>query len=458
MVALFNPLTLVLASLCVEWFVVAEAGPFTIKLPYLALFLLTAYAATSFRRISACLLFARQNAAWIVPFILYLLLLGAALYGSPGQNTVPRQFVYLVGCVAFGGCLAAAHDIKPIFRVGAGVAVALFIGVVEITARKLGLSWFDAIRQFVGSGDLHYVVYTFLNTVFNSTDPSGDVNIVTSEKNAIAVCILVVGLIFRSASSKPSRDLLGMIHMSVVFVLLVMLNTRSVIIAAGMGVLLAIGLRLVARPGSGAALLGLKALCAVLAIVLVIEFSDSTPVTDLMSDRFAFEDTSAAARLEQYSVAIDRIEHHPWTGSGFYEVGGYPVHNLFLSSWMNAGIAALFTVLCFYLVLIARWLSFLWMLVKRPERWVLPLAPEWIATLPICPLFRVWISGGGGNLFLGEWMALAAFLGIMLANDLKRRSADPARREPVPPRYRAPRPMSARMARQRIASGATPAE
>ena len=456
MVALFNPLTLVLASLCVEWFVVAQAGPFTIKLPYLALFLLTAYAATSFRRISAGLLFVRQNAAWIAPFILYLLLLGAALYGSAAQNTVPRQFIYLIGCVAFGGCLAAAHDIKPIFRLGGGVAVAIFIGVVEITARKLGLSWIDAIRQFVGSGDLHYVVYTFLNTVFNSTDP--DVNIVTSEKNAIAVCILVVGLVFRSASSKPSRDLVGMFHMGVVFVLLLMLNTRSVIIAAGMGVLLAIGLRLVTRPGSGAAFLGLKALCAVLAIVLVVEFSDSTPVTDLMSDRFAFEDTSAAARLEQYSVAIDRIEKHPWTGSGFYEVDGYPVHNLFLSSWMNAGIAALLTVLAFYFVLIGRWLAFLWMLVKRPERWVLPLAPEWIATLPICPLFRVWISGGGGNLFLGEWMALGVFLGVVLANDLKRRSADPARSERMQPRYRALRPMSARLARQRIASSGSPAE
>ncbi len=50
MLALFNPITLMLASICVEWFAVAQAGPFTIKLPYLALFLVILYSVSSPRR------------------------------------------------------------------------------------------------------------------------------------------------------------------------------------------------------------------------------------------------------------------------------------------------------------------------------------------------------------------------------------------------------------------------
>lgn len=139
-----------------------------------------------------------------------------------------------------------------------------------------------------------------------------------------------------------------------------------------------------------------------------------------MSDRFAFDDASAAARVVQFETAIERIEKHPITGSGFYEIEGYTVHNLFLSAWMNAGIVAFLLVVCFYILLIGRWLTFVWTIARHPDQWVLPLAPEWIATLPLLPFFRVWLSGDGGNLFLGEWIAIAAFLGAILANDLKR--------------------------------------
>jgi O-antigen ligase len=453
MLALFNPLTLLLASLCVEWFVLATIGTYSIKLPYLALVLVCLYAASSPRRIKSCLFFVQQNAAWIVAFILYLLLLGLALYGSPGENTVPRQFMYFVGCIAFGGSLAAARDMRTICRVGAGLAVVVFITVVEIAARKLGLSWVDAIGEFARSGDLHFVVYTFLRTVFSSLN-SDDVTLATSVKNAIAVTVLISGLLFRSASTKPSRDIVGMAHMAVVLGLMILLNTRSVLIAGAAGVLLAIGLRLVTRPGNSAALLGLKALSAIVAVTIVIAFSNSSAVTGLMTDRFSFQDQSAEARVEQYQVAIDRIEQHPWAGSGYYEVDGYPVHNLFLSAWMNGGIAALLTALFFYLVLFARWLGFLWMLVRKPERWVLPLAPEWIAALPIDPFIRVWLSGAGGNMFLGEWVAIGLFLGLLMANELKCRQVEPKRSPGKRRTYTFRRPAGAAFARQRVVSTA----
>ena len=150
----------------------------------------------------------------------------------------------------------------------------------------------------------------------------------------------------------------------------------------------------------------------------------------------------------QADVALERIAQHPLTGSGFYEVGGFQVHNLFLNAWMNAGILAFLLVVSFYLILVGRWVAFVWSLVRHPERWVLPLAPEWVAPLPLLPFFRVWLSGDGGNLFLGEWIAVAAFLGLILANDLKRMAlgaaAELPEAPPAPPAPRALRPVGAR--------------
>lgn len=421
--ALLNPLTLLLATMCIQWVVLASAGQHSLKLPYLTLALVIVYAATNLRRIRACLLVVTGNWAWILPFVLYLLLLTAALYDAPGHNAGPRQFFYLFGCIAFAACLAAAHNAGAILRVGAGLAVIVFVVVVEVMARKLGLSWLDAVREFLTSGNLHFVVFSFLRPVFNSLDPTGEITVVASQKNAIAVCLLIAALLFRSAWPKRSRDIVGLVHMGGVLFLLLMLNTRSVIIVAGLSVMLAMGLRAASVGAKNLHFLALKSLAAVLAVILAVGLIEQSAVSDLMSDRFAFDDPSAAARVIQFDAAIEKIADHPLTGSGYLQVEGYTVHNLFLSAWMNAGIVAFLLVVCFYVILIIRWATFVWSLVKDPKHWTLPIAPEWVAPLPLLPFFRVWLSGDGGNLFLGEWIAVAAFLGLLLANDLRRYSA-----------------------------------
>ena len=448
MAAFVHPISLLLATMCIQWVVLASVGQYSLKLPYAAFGLVILFAVSGQRRIRACVFFVRQNGYWILPFILYIILLSAALYGSGGHNPGPRQLFYLTGCIAFAGCLAAARDMGAVLRAGATLAIGLFIVVVEFMARGLGLSWIDAIREFVTSGDLHFVVFSFLRPIFNSLDPTGEVTFVASQKNSIAVCVLVAGLLFRAGSAKPKSDILGMIHTAVILFLLLLLNTRSVIIVAGVSLILVMTLGELAKRVHNLQVLALKALAAILAVAIAISLSTPTPVGELIGDRFAFDDASAAARVVQFEAAIDRIEEHPITGSGFYEVAGYTVHNLFLSAWMNAGIFAFLFVVSFYVLLVGRWVSFVWNLVRHPERWVLPLAPEWVAPLPLLPFFRVWLSGDGGNLFLGEWIAVAAFLGLILANDLKRMAlgaaAELPEAPPAPSAPRALRPVGAR--------------
>lgn len=442
---LVHPLTLMLASICIQWVVLASVGNYTVKLPYFALAVIIVYAALDSRRVTACLMFIRQNAAWILTFILYAILLTASVFGSPAQNVGVRQLFYLAGCIAFAGSLAAARNISGILRLGSALAVVLFILVVEITARGIGMSWVDAVSEFVSSGNLRFVVFDFLREVFNAANPEDDVNFVTSQKNAIAVCVLICGLLFRSASTRPWRDVTGMAFLGLVAFLLLMLNTRSVIIVGGASVLLAIALRVLAGQSHNMPFLALKGLATIAAAAMFFMLSEPSPVSDLIADRFSFDDNSTGARVLQADVALERIAQHPLTGSGFHEVGGYQVHNLFLNAWMNAGIIAFLLVVSFYLILVGRWVAFVWNLVRHPERWVLPLAPEWVAPLPLLPFFRVWLSGDGGNLFLGEWVAVAAFLGLILANDLRRTALGAAAELPqAPPASHALRPFRAR--------------
>jgi O-antigen ligase len=418
--ALINPVTLVLAGMCIQWVTLGSIGPFSVKLPYLMLSLAMIYAASSSSRLRACSQFVRQNAAWIAPFAVYIVLLTVALYRSDGQNMPLRQIFYFVGTTAFAGSLAMTREPRSIIRIGASVAIALFIIVVEILARRIGLSWLDAISAFIRGGDLQFVIYRFFRPVFNSLDP--DVTVVASQKNAIAVCVLTAALLFRCASRHPWRDAKGAAVLVAALVLLLLLNTRSVLIVAGVSIVLATLMGAVMRPQHATGLL-LKGLTAVALVVIAVGYTQAeTPALDTMSDRFSFEDQSTASRVQQYEAAVVKIKEHPLIGNGYFELDGKPIHNLFLSSWVHAGLAAFILVLAFYLALLGRWLSILLTVITYPERWVIPIAFEWIAPLPILPLFRVWLSGDGGHLFLGEWLALSAFLGIVLANDLKRRS------------------------------------
>lgn len=419
--ALVSPLTFVLACMCIQWVTLANIGPFSVKLPYLMLSFTMIYAASSATRIAACWQFVRENAAWIVPFSVYLVLLTIALYGSDGQNMPLRQIFYFFGGVAFAGSLAMTRDVRSVVRLGGGMAIALFVIVIEILARRIGLSWLDAVTEFVRSGDLQFVIYKFFRPVFNSLDAGADATVVASQKNAIAVCVLTAALLFRSGSSKASRDVIGMAVLGGTLLLLLLLNTRSVLIVAGMSFVLTTLMSAVMRPEQRIGLL-LKGLMGIAIVVAAVGYTQvETPAMDTMSDRFSFDDQSTASRVEQYEAAVQKIQEHPVIGSGYFELDGRPIHNLFLSSWVHAGLAAFLLVLAFYFALIGRWFSILFSVMSAPDRWVIPIAFEWIAPLPILPLFRVWLSGDGGHLFLGEWLALSAFLGIVLANELRRR-------------------------------------
>jgi len=420
---LFNPLTILLAVSCLQWVVVAEAGSFTVLAPYLALGIVCLHACTGPKKLSAATMYLRQNATWIVPLAAYLIILTPLLWDTRAGTHAPRQIFFLIGGVGVAASIIAGRNIGKIFRLGAALGLAVFVVCVEFLARRVGLSWADAIREFFGNGNLHFVVYQFFTPVFNYVDPTNPDQFSASTKNGVAGCVLVLALLFRSGSARPEKDVVGMAFLGVALALLVVLNDRSVLIAAAASVFLATVLGAFARPARNVPLLAFK--LTGMAALVVFAFGAALPFADLfgtLGERFSFEDASTSSRLTQYSAALDRIALHPWAGSGYFEINGYLIHNAFLGAWVYAGLGALILVLTFYVVVLARWGVFISGVLKRRSRWVLPVAIEWVAVLPVMPLFRVWISGEGGILKFAEWIALSAFFGVWLANTYRRRA------------------------------------
>ena len=417
---LFNPITILLATLAIQWVALAEVGPFTIQLPYLTFLLVLFYAASGPRKLSATAEYVRANAPWLIPWAFYLVIVSAVLSGTDGGNIAPRQIFYLVAGIALGGCIAATRNIRAIFRLGASLGLFVFVVTIEVLARRIGLSWLDAIDHFINDGNLKFVTYFFFREIFNSLQSSTGELISAARKNDVATCVLVLGLVFRSASPAPQRDIPGMIVLCLTIGLLLLLNTRSVLIVGGIGLMLATLIGTAMRPVRNSGPTALKLLGLAVLVVLMVQFSVSeTAASATLGERFSFDDYSAEARLTQINFAIETIERQPWTGIGYVEVNGMRIHNLFLGAWIHAGILPFLLVVFFYLIVVIRWLVIILRVTRNPRTWVLPIAFEWVACLPILPFFRVWLSGDAGHPFISEWIALSIFFGCVLANELR---------------------------------------
>lgn len=418
MIALLTPITFIFVTLCLQWVSLGTLNDVSLKVPYVALALVILYACTGPQKIANMALMVRRNAIWIAPFAGYLLIMGIILSDSPAANSAPRQALYLIGSIALAASLAANRHLARTFRFGAALGIVVLLVAVEVLARSIGLSWSRAIEEFI-SGNLSFVVYSFFREVFNAVDPTGD-PLGASTKNEVAVGALVLGLLFRSTSKITSRDFIGMAFIGLVLGLLLLLNTRSVIIAAGLSLIVVTLVSAARQPHRSLPFLLVKIAAAIALVVLAAGSAfPIDAVSSTLGERFAFTDDSTASRLDQYQAGLAQIELHPLTGSGYFEVDGRVIHNLFISAWVQGGLPAFIFAVLFYVGLLGSWLAFIWRAVKRPRSWVLPIAPEWIAALPIMPLFRVWSSGDGGNMYLGEWVAVACFFGCCLANELR---------------------------------------
>jgi O-antigen ligase len=111
---------------------------------------------------------------------------------------------------------------------------------------------------------------------------------------------------------------------------------------------------------------------------------------------------------------------------------GDAIHNLFLSSWAEAGIFTFLSAFLFYLGLIFCWLG-AWPILRPggpAER--MGISGAWTFVLMVLPLFRAWIAGDGGQFTGVSWAFVAVFLALVTQcrRDVRRQSEPGAPRSP----------------------------
>ena len=422
---------LCLSAVPLTWIPLISVGGFDLKLPYVAAILLglvlclhPARFALGLGRVLPLMALA------LLPYAFYLLVLAAHVSGGETYGIVPRQVLFLLCGLTVATAIAAMGPDQRAVRLGALAAILGFVAVTEVFARRVGLSWFEAVTHFLRSGDFGFIFYNFLREIFIVAAPRAD-QVVASEKNLIAVGLFTMLLLYRAAHARRGPDWAGGAMTLGVLGILVLLNTRSVLLMAAVALPLAAWL---GAMRSGVANLHdflFKTLLAVaaMAVLLLILTRDSAAVAQI-GDRFSFDDASSGSRVAQYSWAIAQINADPLTGRGLQPYGDQLVHNLFLGAWLHAGLGGFLLVSAAFTALVAFWAVFCLRVIAQPGAWVLPVRPEWVAVLPLLPMFRVWIAGDAGHPGFGEWIALGAFAGMIAANALVRSAAAPSARPP----------------------------
>jgi hypothetical protein len=406
----------------IYWIRIAQIGGFSLEAYHLGLLCLIAVSAVSISTPVAMYRVVLYCAPWFLAYVAFLIVLLPALAGTPAFGLMLKQVLFVTGFLCIAAYFSRAPAPAGTLRRGALCGLGLYLIFTEYSAQLIGKSLAGAVIDFLATGSIRGVIYGFFRPLFNSLKDPSDLAFVASLTNSIAVSLLVLAICYRAGFNKRGVDLTGTALTIVVVLLGILLNARSVVLAALASIVAAaVARRAMARAVSMMEMLYWCVAGAMLASAGFVVTLHHSSAFDAIISAFEFNDNSAESRLQQYAWALGLIEEQLFVGHGYVETeSGYPIHNLFLSSWAYTGLFGFVLVVGFYVGLLAMWLHWLYLVLTRHGFWTLNVRPEWVAVLPILPLFRVWISGAGGLPAYGEWIALGVFVGLTLRNEAGR--------------------------------------
>ena len=415
--------------MAIYWVRIAQFGGFSLEAFHIGLLCIITVTCASIYSPASIFRVLVYCAPWFLAYLAYLLFLVPAVAGTSGTVVLFKQALFVTGFLCIAAYFSRAPEPAKTLRRGALCGIVLYIAFTEYSAQLIGKSLLGATIDFLGSGSFKALIYGFFRPVFNSLEDGTELTFVASLTNSIAVSLLVLSVCFRIGYSKRGLDAAGSLVTILTLSLCLLLNARSVVLAALASIFIAFIIRLIAA--RAVSLTEMLYWClAITALVgaAFVAIAFSTSAVDSIIDVFQFRDSSAESRLEQYEWAFGLIEEQLLVGHGYVETdSGYPIHNLFLSSWAYIGFAGFVLVVVFYIGLVVAWLRWLYFAVTKRSYWTLGVRLEWVAVLPVLPLFRVWISGAGGLPAYGEWIALGVFFGLVMRNEseLLSRTKDP---------------------------------
>lgn len=368
------------------------------------------------RQISAAIQIVRKYYLFPTVFFFWLayLMLRSALDLDPsGIKVLTKQFYLALGGLAVAASIPNFLSIRKTLFWTTVLSFAAFFITFYVSSIIAGNELFSLFGKFLASGNFKEFTFQGLKPIYNAYVQSDDPLYASALKNTLSSFLLLTAIMSISLASYGG----GMSRMLVVGIfftasaMLMLFLTRSVVAALLMSAFAASTIdRLIQRrpPPIMPALAG--------TVIVMILYLVNQTYFDALFIR-VFEDTSSyEARLDQYSEALELAGEGVLIGHGFHlGSSGHPYHSLFISSLAYGGLIGLVLALGFYLALITIWIRVGMSFLSQGNSVIDGLNIAWIWTLPIMPVFRANLAGGGGYFDALGWPAIGITLGVFYA-------------------------------------------
>jgi hypothetical protein len=428
------PIIYALVVVPIIWPSLFKVGPVTLEPYHVALLVLVGATVCQPRYLLMVFNIVKANVVLFSAFAAYILLLAISYMHSLESGALRELIFKQIAFIAFGACVAARMAATPnpgrtLYVGGIASLIILFV-VMEISARSANASLIDALVSFGKTGDYKAWVYKFLKPAmgaFSVETVGSHYDFAASRKNNVASGILVCMVCYivghRYVAKAIHSQLLHYAILSIFMASMVMMLSRSVLLSFVLSLVPIAAVRIIRGRDPLFIAGAFVAATSVMLVYLIVPQG----IIDGLEARFFDDTTSFESRLSQYSEAFKVIEQNMFTGVGLgQEIDEHTIHNLFLYTWLQAGVFALIAVFVFWSSIVIRIFQHVWQLLMV-DTWSSNqeiTLQAWIAALPIMGLLRVWVSGGG-TLNFAAWFSIGVFLGLLYRHQGEQ--AQPAR-------------------------------
>jgi hypothetical protein len=341
---------------------------------------------------------------WRIHLLFGLMFVWTIFYmGAMILNETPRglDMVRLqVTQAAFGWtlALAIAHSSIRLSRI-AFWAIIVLVGMLHLSAFLTHINLAGEFLNYLITGNRTQFVFRGMRVIFNAfTSNLADVDYVASQINNLAnTLVLFCALVFLDDGKDTKvfsllSKAVGVAFLGVAFVLF---STSAIM------VILVICACLAYRAMTRSHIIVGAMLPFVLVSLLIVVHE---PLFDFFASNLAEDTQSRGARLGQYEYAASVISDNLLSGVGYFEFGGYSIHNWPLFSWSTAGYLTFLVTLAVYLVFLLASAGYL--------RWDRNNAHV-ILPLVTIMLIRTLVGGGGGIPAGSAIAAMSIVLGLL---------------------------------------------
>lgn len=369
----FSLLTLVLATVGLNWIPVFAVGSFAIELAnvvsLLAVAVLPFVIVPKFYFPRLFLLF----------YLLILCLMAAfAIHGGDELFLLARTVLGLTAAVSIANLspLRTQHFARAV-----AISYAAFGSCVTLASFIAGHNLIVAILEYLTSLNRSAFVYGFIRPTFNAFSDSAELTYLASTINTFSgAFVIFFNLALLNLRAGWSMYVVMLSSFLVIFILFSTSSVLALLLTVG----LAAGCWLIKASEKGLPIIA--TLGAIVVLVLM-----SGDLVEYIALNVLADNSSRGARLDQYMAAVNLVNAGFGIGHGYVTVNGHGIHNLLLFSAVTGGLIPGLLVVAIYALAISMAVGAAISFMRTNDR--LNLAVFGLVTFFV---IRITFGGGGG--------------------------------------------------------------